>query len=87
MNSIFLISARKFDGQYSHGRGGRRLSRIRWTSYTTQPQVSSSRAHEFIASACDVTKHVSNVNFFHSDPFSTPESLQLTAGQPLMEEL
>ena len=64
MNSIFHISARKFDGQCSHGRGSRRLPRIRWTSYTTQPQVSSSRTYEFIASTCDVTKHVSNVNFF-----------------------
>ena len=63
MNSVFFLSAWKFDGQCCHGRGRRWLPRICWTSYTTQPQVSSSRAHEFITSSCDVTKHVSNANF------------------------
>lgn len=78
INSIFLFSARKFDGQCSHGRDRRRLPRIRWSSYTSQPQVSSSRAYEFIASACDVTKHVSNVNFSlgsNLDPRVSPDKI------------
>ena len=78
MNSMFFLSAWKFDGQCCHGRGRRWLPRICWTSYTTQPQVSSSRAHEFIASTCDVTKHVSNVNLLlliQSQPQSHPRLL------------
>lgn len=76
MNSMFFLSAWKFDRQCCHGRGRRWLPGICWTSYTTQPQVSSSRAHEFIASTCDVTKHVSNIHFLLLIQ-SQPQSLSL----------